>query len=162
MVDVREAVESDRPELTRLWMRFMAEESQAVPQADVGKASEGWSERLRAAIERQHVYLVDSDGQVQGFAMWIDSAEKPWIPAGVAYIVDIYMIPDGRKGRAAATLLKSLLTAMRDLRYKQVWTNTHTGNHRARVLLDRSGFAEISDFEIPGLTDQIYLKMDLA
>jgi ribosomal protein S18 acetylase RimI-like enzyme len=158
-VSTRHATIEDTPEIMALWKRFMAEENEAVPDADPEEAEGPWTARLRKLVADSKVIVAISGDVIVGFFAFIDAQDRPWVPAGTAYAVDIYVAPEAR--RAAAT--KRLLDAAADLlraRYAETWTNTHIENRRMRRLLERAGFEPLLGFEIQGLRDQAYYRVD--
>jgi hypothetical protein len=92
----RPARESDAAALGDLRRRFTAEEHEAVPDAEPQAALAGWSERLRLQIVREQVFVLETDRGIAGFAAFIDSAERPWVPESVAYPVHLYVQPEDR------------------------------------------------------------------
>lgn len=158
-IATRFATQEDVPALVALWQRFMRDEPDAVPDADPGGALCNWTERLRSQIEKHQVVVADSSGTPVGFAGFIDSSERNWIPQSVAYVVDIYVAPEARPTGAAKLLFEHLLgDATR--RYTEIWTNTSVQNRRVQVLLRRAGFTPLVGFEIPGLKEQLYFKRE--
>jgi ribosomal protein S18 acetylase RimI-like enzyme len=157
----RPARERDADALVHLWKRFMAQEHEAVPDAAPQAALAGWSERLRRQIAREQVFVLETDRGIAGFAAFMDSAERPWVPEGVAYIVDLYLQPEDRSAPAARALMASLMDGIARAGYREVWTNTALTNRRMQILLKRAGFVANSGFSIPGLCHQVYLKREL-
>ena len=158
----RPACKSDLPTLVELWKRFMAEEHEAVPDSDPAAALAGWSERLRSQIARGQVSVLGEDTGAAGFAAFIDSVDRPWIPEGVAYVVDLYVQPEARRAVAARTLMASLIDRVAEAGYREIWTNTAVTNRRMQVLLQRAGFVMNVGFSIPGLGDQVYLRREMG
>jgi hypothetical protein len=99
-MNARAAHESDAPAIVRLWQRFMSEEHEAVPDADPEGALARWSERLGSQIVRGQVLILETGAGVAGFAAFSDSADRQCIPAGVAYVVDLYVRPEERRAAA--------------------------------------------------------------
>ena len=157
LITARMARPDDAQAITSLWRRFMTEEHEAVPASDPEQAVSRWSERLHSQIEKGEVFLVALGQDTVGFVGFIDSREGDWLPEKVAYLVDIYVVPEARKRGAAKALFEAVMTEA-SRRYEQVWTNTHKGNRRVQVLLRRAGFEEFSGFEIQGLSDQMYFR----
>jgi ribosomal protein S18 acetylase RimI-like enzyme len=151
------ATQQDVSALVRLWQQFMRDENNAVPDADPAAALRNWTERLRSQIENSHVVTVESSGNLVGFAGFIDASDRDWIPESIAYVVDIYVVPEARASRAAKLLFEHLLSNAAQ-RYAEVWTNTSVQNRRVQVLLKRAGFTPLAGFEIPELKDQLYFK----
>jgi ribosomal protein S18 acetylase RimI-like enzyme len=139
----------------------MREEHDAVPEADPEGAVAGWSERLRSQISRRQVILAARGPDVVGFVAFLDSDDRSWIPREVAYVVDLYVLPDARHASAARLLFEALLHRVGP-DHKQIWTNTSRGNQRVQVLLHRAGFSNLVGFEIPGLGDQLYFKKEMS
>ena len=155
-----EASIEDMPALVGLWQRFMREEDEAVPDADPAAVQRNWSARLAGQIQKGHTIIVKRGGEAVGFLGFIDVADRDWVPRGVAYVVDIYVVPGGRSTAAARLLFERFMDrARRD--YDDVWTNTSLQNRRVQVLLERTGFVRMTDFEIPGLKNQLYLRKSL-
>ena len=146
-------------ETVALWKRFMAEEKEAVPDADPQAAEEGWTERLRNQIADSKLIVAADGGTPVGFLGFIDHNDRPWVPAGVAYVVDIYVVPEARKGTSARALFHAAAELLRAA-YSETWTNTHVTNERMQVLLRRAGFESLDDFRIEGLRDQVYYRRD--
>jgi RimJ/RimL family protein N-acetyltransferase len=157
---IRSAKVSDAQAIGRLWRRFMAEEPEAVPDPQIDAAEQQWKKRLDEQIATSKVIVVEIAEMVCGFLGYIDSADYPWIPEGVAYVVDIYVAPEARTSTAARRLLCALLEAGRRA-YSEVWTNTNVRNKRMRTLLSRFGFVPLSDFTIPDLENQVYFRLVL-
>lgn len=155
---VRAAIEEDIPEVVQLWEQFMTEEQDAVPDADPQSARSGWTERLRRQIERRHAFVALQGQTVVGFIGAINAEAREWIPAGILYIVDIYVHPAARRSDAATLLLRALQEEARDQGYRELWTNTHLTNRRVQVLLRRKGFLPLEGFGIPGSYDQLYYR----
>lgn len=156
-IAARMARPDDAQAITSLWRRFMTEENVAVPASDPEQAISRWSERLHSQIERGQVFVVALGQDTVGFTGFVDSTQVDWLPERVAYLVDIYVLPEARKRGAAKALFEAVM-AEASSRYEQIWTNTHEGNRRVQVLLRRAGFEEFSGFEIRGLSDQIYFR----
>ena len=151
----------DVPALVKLWERFIREERQAVPDADPQAARRTWSDRLKTQISKRQVVVARRNGEPVGLAGFLDSADRPWIPARVAYVVDVYLCPEARSPTAAKVLFDRLVQrAVGD--FDDLWTNTASGNRRAQVLLERVGFVPLEDFQIAGLKDQRYFSKKLS
>jgi len=153
--------EPDVPALLVLWKRFMAEEEDAVPDADAEAASANWLQRLRVQIARQQIYVLETPAGIAGFAGFIVPGSSLSVPSGVAYIVDLYVTPEARRGSGARALMISLMKAITRAGCHEVWTNTALTNTRMRLLLSRAGFVENRGFSFPGLRDQVYLRRSL-
>jgi len=149
----RLATQEDVPALLTLWEEFM----RAVPDADPDAARCYWTERLRVQIEKSQVVIAESNGTPVGFAGFIDSSQRGWIPESVAYVVDIYVVPEARAFHAAKLLFEHLLYSAAQ-GYTEVWTNTSVQNRHVQILLTRVGFTPLEDFEIPGLNEQLYYR----
>lgn len=157
----RVAVEQDKPVIIELWRRFMLEEREAVPVADPDAAMRSWSERLEAQIAREQVVVVVHDDRTVGFAGFIDAGDRAWVPDGVAYVVDFYVVPEARRTRAANRLFQCLFACL-DGQYTEAWTNTSMRNRRVQILLRRMGFLPLQGFRIAGLEDQAYYRKELG
>ena len=158
-LSTRLATQKDIPELLALWQRFMREESDAVPEADPCAALRNWTERLHSQVQKHQAVLVESHGIPVGFAGFIDSSDRSWIPQSVAYVVDLYIVPEARASCAAKLLFGYLINDAAE-GYEEVWTNTSAQNKRVQVLLKRVGFIPLGGFEISGLKEQLYFKKD--
>jgi RimJ/RimL family protein N-acetyltransferase len=160
MTATRLAGTEDIRPLVVLWKRFMAEESESVPDACPETHEAAWTARLRTQIDASKVVVVDTGGgELAGFFAFIDHRDRRWVPEGVAYVVDIYVIPEARTSTAANDLFHAAQVLLRAA-YSETWTNTHAKNRRMRLLLKRAGFVPLPDFEIEGLRDQIYYRLD--
>jgi len=157
----REARPGDISAIADLWKRFMAEEDEAVPEANPEAALPGWLERLQAQIAKATAFVLEAEGEIVGFASFIGSADRQWVPSGVAYAVDLYIQPEYRKAGAARKLFALLMDQAAAAGYGEVWTNTDVRNQRVQVLLERAGFTPNPGFEIPGLQGQLYLRKSL-
>jgi RimJ/RimL family protein N-acetyltransferase len=154
--NVLQAVSADHTKLLVLWQRFMLEEDRALIDADPQTHIESWSTRLSTQIKQRKVVVIRQDGEIVGFVGLIDHTDKPWVPLGVAYIVDIYMLPHARSFVAFKMLVNGLLKLVGE-NYHQVWTNIADSNHRVGALLSRLGFTALKNFHVPGLENQSYL-----
>lgn len=153
--------EPDVPALLALWKRFMAEEEDAVPDADAEAAIANWLQRLRVQITRHQVCVLETTAGIAGFAGFIVPGSSLSVPPGVAYIVDLYVAPEARRASGTRALMISLMKAITRAGCREVWTNTAVTNTRMRLLLGRAGFVENPGFSLPGLRDQVYLKRSL-
>jgi ribosomal protein S18 acetylase RimI-like enzyme len=154
----RHASIDDVPQILSLWKRFMTEEQVAVPDANLEEAETPWTARLLKQVTSSKVIVVEREEVIVGFLAFIDEDDRSWIPPGVAYVVDIYITPEARATPAARRLFDA--TAELQMHYAQVWTNTHAGNQRMQTLLRRVGFEQLHGFEIEGLREQVYYKID--
>lgn len=155
----RFATQQDVPGLVALWEQFMGDERDAVPEADPSAVLANWTDRLLSQIVKSHVVIVETDKTPVGFAGFIDSSERDWIPQSVAYIVDIYVKPEARASSAAKLLFDHLLSSAAQ-KYSKIWTNTSVENRRVQILLKRAGFIPLDSFEILGLEGQLYFKKE--
>ena len=146
-------------EIVSLWRRFMTEEEQVVPDANPEGAEQTWTERLKHQIADSKVIVADDGRALIGFFAFIDQDDRQWVPAGIAYVVDIYVVPEARASTASRTLFRAAAELLQT-RYSETWTNTHANNRRLQVLLRRAGFLPLEDFEIEGLRDQLYYRLD--
>ena len=151
----RVAAEQDSPGIVDLWRRFMLEEREAVPVPDLAGTVRNWSERLDAQIARTQVVVAVHDGRAVGFAGFIDAVDRAWVPDGVAYVVDFYVVPEARRTGAAQQLFQCLLVRLEG-RYTETWSNTSARNRRVQILLRRVGFRPLQGFCIAGLENQVY------
>ena len=153
----RFATPQDVPPLVALWQQFMRDEPDAVPEADPSAALANWTERLRTQIAKSHVVVAERGNISVGFAGFIDSSDRDCIPHSVAYVVDIYVVPEARASAAAKLLFEHLLRNAAQ-GYTEIWTNTSIQNQRVQILLTRAGFVPLEGFEIPGLKEQLYFR----
>ncbi len=144
-----------------LWRRFMAEERGAVPEADAAAAEAGWATRLGRQLDASKVVALDDGRSLVGFLAFLDHDDRAWIPPGIAYVVDLYIVPEARSG-AAFRELAWFAAGTLGAAYRGIWTNTHAGNRRMQVLLRRAGFRPLEGFGIPGLGEQRYFRLDRA
>jgi GNAT superfamily N-acetyltransferase len=163
---VRPAEAADVPAIVALWQRFMSEEEAAVEHPDVEANRDRWRERLERQIEAGFAYVVENDDGISGFAAFIGradepvgpSSEKPVIPFGVAYVTDVYVLPDLRGTGAAAELLLGLVGAAYEAGFAKVWTNTDERNARAQTFFSRTGWRVMTGFALEGLERQVYFE----
>ena len=160
-VIARRARPDDVPAIIELWKLFMVELGVAEPDAGPPTALPNWTERLHSQVSTGYVYVAECGSDIVGFIGFIDSAGPDWIPDGIAYFVDIYVLPEFRRMSAARKLMSALMRAARDAGYKEVWTNTDVENRRAQILLARMGFTDLAGFSIPGMKNQVYLRKEL-
>jgi RimJ/RimL family protein N-acetyltransferase len=158
-MQTRSAKTTDVPAILSLWKRFMTEEGGVVSGANPLEAEEAWTTRLRTQIADSKVVVADDGHGPVGFFAFIDKRDRDWIPAGVAYAVDIYVAPEARAGTAAKDLFHAATVLLRG-EYSETWTNTHVKNKRMQVLLRRAGFEPLHNFRIEGLQDQVYYRRD--
>ena len=137
----------------------MTEEEEVVPDANPEEAEETWTERLKKQIADSKVIVADDGRTLIGFFAFIDHDDRQWVPPGIAYVVDIYVIPEARASTAARALFRAAAELLRTA-YSETWTNTHVKNKRVQVLLKRAGFGLFDGFEIDGLKDQVYYRLD--
>ncbi len=158
-ISTRHAEIEDIRQLVALWKRFMIEENEAVPNANPAQAERPWTTRLQIQIANSKVIVADNDGVLVGFLAFIDARDRPWVPARTAYVVDIYVAPEARETTAAKRLFSAASEMLR-ASYAETWTNTHTRNRRMQILLKRAGFEPLVGFEIEGLRDPLYYRLD--
>jgi ribosomal protein S18 acetylase RimI-like enzyme len=156
----RRAEPDDMVAIVGLWKRFMEEEKEAIPDPQVDGVESRWKERLRQQIAGKRVIVAETGRSVCGFLGFIDSTDRVCIPQGVAYVVDLYVAPEARRGSAAKDLFSTLLEAAGGA-YSEVWTNTNVRNVRMQKLLKRAGFAPMTGFAIGGLKDNLYYRLFL-
>jgi hypothetical protein len=150
---------ADVEEIVSLWRRFMTEEEEVVPDANPEQAEQTWSERLQSQIADSKVIVAEDGRTLIGFFAFIDHEDREWIPAGIAYVVDIYVVPEARASTAARHLFRAASDLLRT-EYSETWTNTHLKNKRVQVLLKRAGFGLLDGFEMDGLKHQVYYRLD--
>ncbi len=153
---IRQAAKTDIAELTALWEQFMTTEEEAISDADPLRVRLSWEKRLYRQIERGHVHVVLCAQHIAGFIGAVDSQEYQWVPAGILYIVDMYVQPAARSKAAARCLMQALEEAAKAAGYREIWTNTSQNNRRVQVLLTRNGFQPLPEFAIPDLPGQFY------
>ncbi|MBN1256360.1 MAG: GNAT family N-acetyltransferase [Planctomycetes bacterium] len=144
-------------EIISLWKRFQSEEPEAVPEADTAVCESAWSERLAKQIAESKVLVVASNEKIVGLLTFLDSRDREWIPAHIAYIVDTYIIPEARVSTAALDLFHEMVKQSQGV-YAEIWTNTNVKNIRLQNLLKRVGFKRLDDFEIKDLKEQLYFR----
>ena len=137
----------------------MTEEREIVPGANHEEAEKAWTERLMNQIADSKVIVVEDGRAPVGFFAFIDHHDRQWVPVGVAYVVDIYVVPEARASTAARALACSAGKLLRAA-YAETWTNTHLRNRRVQVLLRRAGFESLANFRIEHLKDQLYYRLD--
>jgi len=158
---VRVGRADDTPHIVALWSRFMNEEGEAVPDADETAARASWSARLARQLASENVLVCGESGALTGFLALLDHADRAWIPAGVAYVVDLYVAPEARPHGAAAALIGAARQFLSN-RYGAIWTNTHENNRRMQILLRRAGFTPLENFTISGLAEQRYYAVAIS
>jgi len=158
-VSTRLARAADIGPIVTLWKRFMAEEHEAVPDADPEGAEARWTARLQTQVAESKVVVADRGDALVGFLAFIDHRDRQWVPPGIAYVVDVYVAPEARRTAAARELFRAAADRLRPA-YSETWTNTHAGNRRMQLLLRRAGFKPLVGFEIEGLRDQVYYRRD--
>ena len=186
----RAANENDFSAIVEMWKRFMTEEKEAVDEVDPGKEVSKWSWRLRKQIEEEKALVVERNNEILGFACFVGRAregdykrgagndsvlpggpemERPApeqvkrlpILAGVAYVTDLYVSPEGRRSRAAQSLFAALFEAVAAAGFTAVWTNTSSRNRRVQTLLQRLGFSVMPGFRIRGMENHVYYERKL-
>ena len=157
---VKPAEEHDRDVLINLWHQFMNEEHEqemTLAQWPSQTSLKNWVARLDRQIQQGKITVILKNQTIVGFIGMIDYSDKDWVPAHVAYVVDIYMLPHARSFAAFKQLINGFSEQVKD-RYTQVWTNIASSKHRVGALLSRLGFAVLPDIEVQGLEDQCYLS----
>jgi ribosomal protein S18 acetylase RimI-like enzyme len=155
----RKASAADFEEIVSLWRRFMTEEDEAVSDAKPNGVEEAWKARLVSQISASKAIVADNGDCLVGFLAFIDSDDRQWVPAGVAYVVDMYVSPEARASATAKALFRATAELLQTV-YSETWTNTHIKNRRMQILLKRAGFETLDGFEIEGLRDQLYFRLD--
>lgn len=161
-VDTRKAHLDDTTAIIELWKRFMTEEHQAVTDEEPLKNLEKWSEWLHSRISKGHIFIVKCNGVIVGFAAFVDSEEHKAVPSGIAYITDIYVIPEARKSKTACKVFNLLIEEASRAGFKEAWANTSVKNRRIQLLLKRAGFVDMDDFKLPHRKEDIHFKKALA
>lgn len=137
----------------------MTEEDEAVPDTKPEEVEEAWKARLMSQMSASKVIVADNGDCLVGFLAFIDSNDRQWVPAGVAYVVDMYVTLEARASAAARGLFRATAELLQTV-YSETWTNTRVKNRPVRTLLRRAGFAALDGFEIEGLRDQLYYRLD--
>ncbi len=142
-----------------LWRRFMSEENEVISEENAQRNAEAWRERLKRQIAARQVAVLDSANGPAGFLAFISAPERNWVPDGVAYIVDLYIVPEARTSTACWRLWRAA-EGLLSGRFRAVWVNTHRQNTRMQTLLKRARFVTLDHFAIAGLSDQLYFQRD--
>jgi ribosomal protein S18 acetylase RimI-like enzyme len=160
----RQARFDDVQAIIELWKSFMEELHPSVPDSSPQNQLidvKSWSDRLYSQISHEHIFILESGKDLIGFVGFIDNNEREWVPSGIAYIVDIYVLPEARMSEAASMLLTTLVEAAAGAGFREVWTNTYAWNRPAQSLFERLGFVPFTEFQIPQLKNQLYYKKTL-
>jgi GNAT superfamily N-acetyltransferase len=160
---VRPAEPADIPTIVALWTRFLLEEENAVENPDVEAHRDRWRWRLERQIEAGYAFVVERDNGIAGFACLIGRLEgrvepRSEIPCGVAYVTDLYVVPEVRGTEAAADLVQRLVAAAYEAGFSEAWTNTGARNARAQAFFRRTGWRAMTGFALPGLENQVYFE----
>jgi len=83
------------------------------------------------------------------------------IPAGVAYVTDVYVSPEARLTDASMNLASTLMEVARKTGFSAVWTNTHADNKPMQAFLKRLGFFPLENFTFKGREDDMYYQKEL-
>lgn len=131
MTTVRRATESDVETLGELWRAFVRE----IPPPPHVDADPEQELREIADIVRGHVALLaEEEGRPVGYAL--ARARTP----RVAYLSDLYVVPDARRRGIAAALMREVLAAFPDVEYVDL--EVVSDNAPARAAYARWGFHE--------------------
>ena len=95
-------------------------------------------------------------------AGFIDHLERDFIALGVAYLVDLYVLPDQRRNDVGSALLECLVQHAARTGYSEVRTNTSRNNFAAQACLDRAGFRPLDGFALPGMNEEMYFQKHVA
>jgi len=156
---MRNANTDDAAALREMWCRFMME-LHAGSHPSV-QDTEVWETRLQSQLRREQVVVADDGQSLQGFAGFIEHSHRPFVPAAVALLVDLYVTPAYRGQAIATVLLRRAMQQAVEHGCERVWTNTEESNRPAQRCLEGTGFQMLTGFDIPGLTDQKYYQMEL-
>ena len=158
-MQIRDASNKDQTALHEMWQQFMTELHGG--RTPTTEETDLWETRLQSQIRRKQVVVADDGQRIQGFAGFIDHADRPFVPSTVALIVDLYVAPPFRKREIGATLLHHITQRAMQNGCEKAWTNTEEWNQPAQRCLTTSGFDTLNGFELPGLKGQRYYRMDL-
>ena len=115
-----------------------------------------WGNRLHSQISRKQVIVADDGQHIQGFAGFLDHADRPFVPPAVAFLVDLYVASAFRGKAVGFALLRHIMQHATRNGYEKMWTNTEERNQPARRCLERTGFEALTGFELSGLKGQKY------
>ena len=158
-MEFRPAQETDIAALVELWDDFMTELHGTVPAAT---DREIWSARLYQQVGRTQVYVAATGRSLVGFAGVIDHSERDFIAPGVAYLVDLYVLPDQRRHDVGSALLECLMQHVSRTGYSEVRSNTSPSNLAAQACLNRAGFRPLDGFALPGMNEEMYFQKHVA
>lgn len=135
-VDIRPAIYSDCPKLTRIKLLARGE------CADEGLARFESEKRYLTAFldEHQTVFVQLIDRVPIAFCTVRERNIKPFI--GYAYIKDLYVLPEWQRKGYGKKLLMHTLRTMRGKGYMNAILETAKDNERARKFYERFGFEE--------------------
>ena len=155
VIQTRIATINDLDGIVQLWLQF-TEEADFIDHTTVD--AKKWSDnRLKPQLEGSKVIVAESDGELIGFIGGIDHQQHDWVPEGVLYVVDLYVLPHARVSNAAHQLYRTAKEMIWS-HYREVWTNTHISNRRMQVILKRWKFKPLHNFSVPGAKDQYYYR----
>jgi ribosomal protein S18 acetylase RimI-like enzyme len=160
----RLACGDDMPCIIDLWKQFMEELDTLAPDKHpriTQTSLQHWSERLQLQISHDAVFVGEAHERIIGFIGCIGSLEShpgQRIPPGIAYIVDLYVIPEARRNHVAFQLMNRLIHAVGEAKYTEVWINTATWNLPAKRLFEKMGFILMTDYQLPHLHNQVYFR----
>jgi GNAT superfamily N-acetyltransferase len=157
---MREAKPSDEGVLQGLWQRFMTELHRG--ESPTREESESWGNRLRSQIDRRQVIVAEDSQGMQGFAGFIDHADRAFVPPMVALLVDLYVTPELRRTGIAQALLRAIMKRAAADGCKRMWTNTDEENQTAQRCIERTGFQGLEGFALPGLKSQKHYQMEIT
>ena len=156
---LRDAGSNDVIALKNLWRSFMLELHHG--NAPCTQDAEFWGTRLQSQIGRKQAVVADDGQHIQGFAGFIDRADRPWVPPAVAFLVDLYVSPAFRGKAIGVALLRHIMERAARNGCAKVWTNTEESNQPAQRCLERAGFGTLTGFELPRLKHQKYYQIEL-
>lgn len=135
-VDIRPAIYSDCPKLTRIKLLARGE------CADESSSRFEDEKRYLTAFldERQNVFVQLIDRVPIAFCTVRESNLKPFI--GYAYIKDLYVLPEHQGKGFGKKLLMHTLRTMRGMGYMNAVLETAENNEQARKFYKKFGFEE--------------------
>ena len=170
------AQKEDRDDILELWKDLMKMEiAVGKEDIDIDETIKAWAWRLDKQIEEKKAIIVKGDDKTVGFACFIGktgdevkkqqapsgNARKITIPAGIAYITDVYVAPRARLTDASMKLSNTLIEVAKKAGFSAVWTNTHADNKPMQAFLKRLGFSILENFTLKRREDHLYYKKDL-
>lgn len=170
------AQKEDKNDILELWKDLMKIEIAVGKESvDIDEAIKTWAWRLDKQIEEEKAIIVKGDDKIVGFASFIGKTEDEVktqqgqpermkqiaIPAGIAYVTDVYVSPEARLTDASMDLSNKLIETAKKAGFSTIWTNTHSDNKPMRAFLKRLGFSNLENFTLKGREDHLYYKKEL-